>query len=184
MTWTLNFDWLLCFNPATSAVIVFLYVQMCFEWFTKGQHDLESDVQQQLFKEKILKLEPYEITMNGEGLNTDPFSTDAVLKKTKKNNLFYVSSSGFGLFKTFFENVNLCDHRLKRQGTQLVGPHSVFLLCKASLCYELTLIVSFVLKKKVRGASRLSRDGFYLAHRHGNAWRRDSQWSNPTDNHL
>lgn len=41
---------------------------MCFEWFTKGQHDLESDVQQQLFKEKILKLEPYEITMNGERL--------------------------------------------------------------------------------------------------------------------
>ncbi|XP_023195305.1 ubiquitin carboxyl-terminal hydrolase 24 isoform X2 [Xiphophorus maculatus] len=64
--------------------------ELCFEWFTKGQHDLESDVQQQLFKEKILKLEPYEITMNG-----------------------------FGLFKTFFENVNLCDHRLKRQGTQL-----------------------------------------------------------------
>lgn len=44
----------------------FVCVQMCFEWFTKGQHDLESDVQQQLFKEKILKLEPYEITMNGE----------------------------------------------------------------------------------------------------------------------
>ncbi|KAJ0032236.1 hypothetical protein NQD34_002317 [Periophthalmus magnuspinnatus] len=64
--------------------------EMCFEWFTKGQHDLESDVQQQLFKEKILKLEPYEITMNG-----------------------------YNLFKTFFENVNLCDHRLKRQGTQL-----------------------------------------------------------------
>ncbi|XP_034271054.1 ubiquitin carboxyl-terminal hydrolase 24 isoform X2 [Pantherophis guttatus] len=64
--------------------------EMCFEWFTKGQHDLEGDVQQQLFKEKILKLESYEITMNG-----------------------------FGLFKTFFENVNLCDHRLKRQGTQL-----------------------------------------------------------------
>ncbi|XP_058887482.1 ubiquitin carboxyl-terminal hydrolase 24 isoform X2 [Acipenser ruthenus] len=64
--------------------------EMCFEWFTKGQHDLESDVQQQLFKEKILKLEPYEITMNG-----------------------------FNLFKTFFESVNLSDHRLKRQGTQL-----------------------------------------------------------------
>lgn len=44
---------------------MFQCVQMCFEWFTKGQHDLESDVQQQLFKEKILKLEPYEITMNG-----------------------------------------------------------------------------------------------------------------------
>uniref|UniRef100_A0A672TVZ8 Ubiquitin carboxyl-terminal hydrolase 24 n=1 Tax=Strigops habroptila TaxID=2489341 RepID=A0A672TVZ8_STRHB len=40
--------------------------EMCFEWFTKGQHDLESDVQQQLFKEKILKLESYEITMNGK----------------------------------------------------------------------------------------------------------------------
>uniref|UniRef100_H0VTW0 ubiquitinyl hydrolase 1 n=1 Tax=Cavia porcellus TaxID=10141 RepID=H0VTW0_CAVPO len=64
--------------------------ELCFEWFTKGQHDLESDVQQQLFKEKILKLESYEITMNG-----------------------------FNLFKTFFENVNLCDHRLKRQGAQL-----------------------------------------------------------------
>uniref|UniRef100_A0A4W3HTX5 Ubiquitin carboxyl-terminal hydrolase 24 n=1 Tax=Callorhinchus milii TaxID=7868 RepID=A0A4W3HTX5_CALMI len=64
--------------------------ELCFEWFTKGQHDLESDVQQQLFKEKILKLEPYEITMNG-----------------------------FNLFKAFFENVNLYDHRLKRQGTQL-----------------------------------------------------------------
>ncbi|MEQ2170516.1 hypothetical protein GOODEAATRI_001016 [Goodea atripinnis] len=51
--------------------------EMCFEWFTKGQHDLESDVQQQLFKEKILKLEPYEITMNGERLNTDPYSTEA-----------------------------------------------------------------------------------------------------------
>lgn len=46
-------------------VIIGLDPQMCFEWFTKGQHDLESDVQQQLFKEKILKLESYEITMNG-----------------------------------------------------------------------------------------------------------------------
>lgn len=45
--------------------VICLDPQMCFEWFTKGQHDLESDVQQQLFKEKILKLESYEITMNG-----------------------------------------------------------------------------------------------------------------------
>ncbi|OXB64566.1 hypothetical protein ASZ78_016018 [Callipepla squamata] len=74
--------------------------EMCFEWFTKGQHDLESDVQQQLFKEKILKLESYEITMNG-----------------------------FSLFKTFFENVNLCDHRLKRQGTQLVSVLTSSFLC-------------------------------------------------------
>lgn len=37
---------------------------------------------------------------------------------------FYsVLSAGFNLFKTFFENVNLCDHRLKRQGTQLVSLH-------------------------------------------------------------
>lgn len=34
---------------------------------------------------------------------------------------------GFNLFKTFFENVNLCDHRLKRQGTQLVS--LVLLFC-------------------------------------------------------
>ncbi|XP_078417060.1 ubiquitin carboxyl-terminal hydrolase 24 isoform X2 [Cetorhinus maximus] len=64
--------------------------ELCFEWFTKGHGDLESDIQQQLFKEKILKLEPYEITMNG-----------------------------FNLFKTFFEIVNLSDHRLKKQGAQL-----------------------------------------------------------------
>jgi len=35
--------------------------------------------------------------------------------------LHLFSLSGFSLFKTFFENVNLCDHRLKRQGTQLVS---------------------------------------------------------------
>lgn len=52
-----------------SDYFVFPSLQMCFEWFTKGQHDLESDVQQQLFKEKILKLEPYEITMNGTVLH-------------------------------------------------------------------------------------------------------------------
>lgn len=57
-------------NQALSS---FVCVQMCFEWFTKGQHDLESDVQQQLFKEKILKLEPYEITMNGECTETRLF---------------------------------------------------------------------------------------------------------------
>lgn len=53
-------------SEALTRFFFFIGVQMCFEWFTKGQHDLESDVQQQLFKEKILKLEPYEITMNGE----------------------------------------------------------------------------------------------------------------------
>nr|XP_023674608.1 ubiquitin carboxyl-terminal hydrolase 24 isoform X1 [Paramormyrops kingsleyae] len=74
----------------TSMDVCELDREMCFDWFTKGQHDLESDVQQQLFKEKILKLDPYDISMNG-----------------------------FNLFKTFFENVNLSDHRLKRQGTQL-----------------------------------------------------------------
>ncbi|MEQ2206568.1 hypothetical protein XENOCAPTIV_000088 [Xenoophorus captivus] len=71
------------FSVFKSGHYMFLFVQMCFEWFTKGQHDLESDVQQQLFKEKILKLEPYEITMNGERLNTDPYSTEAVLKYWK-----------------------------------------------------------------------------------------------------
>lgn len=35
--------------------------------------------------------------------------------------------SGFNLFKTFFENVNLCDHRLKRQGAQLVSS----IVCKS-----------------------------------------------------
>lgn len=35
--------------------------------------------------------------------------------------ILYSIISGFNLFKTFFENVNLCDHRLKRQGAQLVS---------------------------------------------------------------
>lgn len=104
---------------------------MCFEWFTKGQHDLESDVQQQLFKEKILKLEPYEITMNGEG------SCAHVLVWFFCATLNWLKSpsfvpSGFNLFKTFFENVNLCDHRLKRQGTQLVSRCSQ---CLPTLCF-------------------------------------------------
>lgn len=91
-------------------------VQMCFEWFTKGQHDLESDVQQQLFKEKILKLEPYEITMNGQTRRKDICCCSP---NFRNSNILFLS--GFNLFKTFFENVNLCDHRLKRQGTQLVS---------------------------------------------------------------
>ena len=101
---------------------------MCFEWFTKGQHDLESDVQQQLFKEKILKLEPYEITMNGEWQRhrLSGFLHHQVWDLA--GNMFYIYVSGFNLFKTFFENVNLCDHRLKRQGTQLVSSSSHFAL--------------------------------------------------------
>lgn len=42
----------------------------------------------------------------------------------KNVTISFLCFSGFNLFKTFFENVNLCDHRLKRQGTQLVSPHS------------------------------------------------------------
>lgn len=68
--------WKTCCRHHIIINIIFLYPQLCFEWFTKGQHDLESDVQQQLFKEKILKLEPYEITMNGERLNSDPYSSE------------------------------------------------------------------------------------------------------------
>lgn len=97
---------------------------MCFEWFTKGQHDLESDVQQQLFKEKILKLEPYEITMNGEMLTTSWLLRSVHELYFSKQLTCFIFLSGFNLFKTFFENVNLCDHRLKRQGTQLVSSHS------------------------------------------------------------
>ena len=112
---------------------------MCFEWFTKGQHDLESDIQQQLFKEKILKLEPYEITMNGKvdhpitcpsgclllGYTTQSPGPLGDLLQGWWCVMKHVCSPhavlGFNLFKTYFENVNLCDHRLKRQGTQLVS---------------------------------------------------------------
>lgn len=59
--------------------------QMCFEWFTKGQHDLESDVQQQLFKEKILKLESYEITMNGKKMDFSTFGVEICTRNLLPN---------------------------------------------------------------------------------------------------
>lgn len=52
---------------------------------------------------------------------SDTLQRQALLSSHLSKILTFLFLSGFNLFKTFFENVNLCDHRLKRQGTQLVS---------------------------------------------------------------
>ncbi|XP_077980970.1 ubiquitin carboxyl-terminal hydrolase 24-like [Glandiceps talaboti] len=59
--------------------------ETCVDWFTKGLCDLEAETQQQMFSQKLLKLDPAKLTMRG-----------------------------FACIKAFFENVNLYDHRLRK----------------------------------------------------------------------
>ena len=44
-----------------------LSLKTCFDWFKKGQLDLEPDTQSQMFANKVLKLEPGRLTMKGAG---------------------------------------------------------------------------------------------------------------------
>ena len=46
-------------------VFFFLSLKTCFDWFRKGQLDLEPDTQSQMFANKVLKLEPGRLTMKG-----------------------------------------------------------------------------------------------------------------------
>ena len=62
--------------------------ETCFEWFTKGISDLEKDTQVQLFQKEFLRLDPMKLT-----------------------------TKGFTCFKTYFENVNEYEHRLKKNRT-------------------------------------------------------------------
>ncbi|XP_063403289.1 ubiquitin carboxyl-terminal hydrolase 24-like [Mytilus trossulus] len=65
--------------------------ETCFEWFTKGLPDLEMDTQSQLFQKELLKLDPVKL-----------------------------SEKGFTCFKSFLENVNKYEHRLKPEGNKLI----------------------------------------------------------------
>ena len=42
-----------------------LCFQTCFDWFYKGQCDLEADTQSQMFTGKVLKLDPSRLSMRG-----------------------------------------------------------------------------------------------------------------------
>ncbi|XP_015922706.1 ubiquitin carboxyl-terminal hydrolase 24 [Parasteatoda tepidariorum] len=64
--------------------------EICLEWFTKCLQDLESETQTSLFQNKLLKLEPAQLTY-----------------------------TGFNCFKTYFESVNASEHRLKRTPSSL-----------------------------------------------------------------
>ncbi|XP_038074652.1 ubiquitin carboxyl-terminal hydrolase 24-like isoform X2 [Patiria miniata] len=66
-------------------------VETCFEWFRVGLTDLEQDTQMQLFKEKLLKLDPTTL-----------------------------SPTGFECIKPFFETVNINSDALKKTATGLV----------------------------------------------------------------
>ncbi|XP_050400806.1 ubiquitin carboxyl-terminal hydrolase 24 isoform X1 [Patella vulgata] len=61
--------------------------ETCYKWFSDRLTDLEADSQNQLFQKEILRL-------------------DAVK----------LSEKGFACFKSYFENVNLYEHKLKRSG--------------------------------------------------------------------
>uniref|UniRef100_A0A8C4R0F6 ubiquitinyl hydrolase 1 n=1 Tax=Eptatretus burgeri TaxID=7764 RepID=A0A8C4R0F6_EPTBU len=64
--------------------------QLCFDWFSRGLGDLDSETQKQLFRKHVLELYPSQLLL-----------------------------SGFNLFKALFEAVNLSEQQLKKQGTQL-----------------------------------------------------------------
>ncbi|KAG1652915.1 Ubiquitin carboxyl-terminal hydrolase 24 [Nymphon striatum] len=65
--------------------------ELCFEWFTNCIQDLESDTQSQLYQNKLLKMDPEVIT-----------------------------EKGFSCFQTYFESVNLNDHKLHKSGNTLI----------------------------------------------------------------
>lgn len=65
--------------------------EVCFEWFNNCLQDLEADTQSLLFQQKLLKLDPALITCQG-----------------------------FDCYKTYFESVNVSEHKLKRTVSGLV----------------------------------------------------------------
>ncbi|XP_071800380.1 ubiquitin carboxyl-terminal hydrolase 24-like isoform X2 [Asterias amurensis] len=65
--------------------------ETCFEWFRIGLTDLEPETQMQLFKEKLLKLDPTTL-----------------------------SPTGFECVKPFFESINMNNHCLKKTSSGLV----------------------------------------------------------------
>ena len=70
----------------------FFFLQTCFEWFRIGLTDLEPEPQMQLFKEKLLKLDPTTL-----------------------------SPTGFECVKPFFESINMNNHCLKKTSSGLVS---------------------------------------------------------------
>ncbi|XP_060555692.1 ubiquitin carboxyl-terminal hydrolase 24-like isoform X1 [Ruditapes philippinarum] len=65
--------------------------ETCYEWFSKGLMDLDNETQTKLFQNELLRLDPAKI-----------------------------SDKGFVCFKTYFENVNKNDHRLKDSSGSLI----------------------------------------------------------------
>lgn len=78
--------------------------ETCFDWFNKGQRDLEADTQAQMFTSKVLKLEPSRLTMKG-----------------------------FACFREFMKNVNLNEHRIKETGSSYTADKNTFTIEKMEL---------------------------------------------------
>lgn len=78
--------------------------ETCFDWFRKGQLDLEPDTQSQMFANKVLKLEPGRLTMKG-----------------------------FACFREFMKNVNLNEHRIKDTGSSHTVNKNAFTVEKMEL---------------------------------------------------
>lgn len=65
--------------------------ELCFEWFEKCLQDLEVETQSQLFQQKLLRMDPSQIT-----------------------------SKAFSCFKTYFEHVNINESKLKKRGSIII----------------------------------------------------------------
>ncbi|XP_064607447.1 ubiquitin carboxyl-terminal hydrolase 24-like isoform X2 [Liolophura sinensis] len=85
--------------------------ETCYEWFSKGLADLEPETQSQLFQKELLKQDPAKL-----------------------------SQQGFTCFKSFFESVNLYDHKLKKSANVLVVEKAE--LCGLEYLWEVCLNTS------------------------------------------
>ena len=88
--------------------------------------DLEPETQSQMFQKELLKLEPKSITTKGtihqknskrirfeDKWFEDFIEINLCKRRTQLNNVMF---SGFACFKSFFENVNIYEHKLKKPG--------------------------------------------------------------------
>lgn len=119
--------------------------EMCFEWFEKCLQDLEAETQSLLFQQKLLKMDPSQIT-----------------------------SQAFSCFKTYFEHVNTHEGKLKKRGgitiverLELTGLDFLWQISLAAPEEEIAeLAIDFILDLSYKFLSpKLKKDVVSLHHR-------------------
>ncbi|XP_064477292.1 ubiquitin carboxyl-terminal hydrolase 24-like isoform X2 [Ornithodoros turicata] len=119
--------------------------EMCFDWFEKCLPDLEAETQSQLFQQKLLRMDPSQVT-----------------------------STAFSCFKTYFEQVNKHEGKLKKPGSftvveklDLTGMDFLWQISLAAPQEEIAeLAIDFILELSYKFLSpRLKKDVVSLHHR-------------------